>query len=239
MAAVGEQFPVLGAVDVMAFVGVEEQQRLSAALDGLRLRLAPTSEAFLNQLGTERPRVAVVGAPPATLDTVEAVAALRRRRPTLHCILINAAEAVDERLHALELGYDAALPAGVAMAELAGRATLLARAPAVHPQRHRIPVGEGIELDLARGCLLRDGRMVHLRPKEFHLLETLARQPGRAFSRAELLDRVWGLHRVGNPRTVDVHIRWLRAKVERDPDQPVHVVTVRGRGYRLEREVFP
>ena len=70
------------------------------------------------------------------------------------------------------------------------------------------------------------------------MLETLARHPGRAFTRGELLDRVWGQGHEGNPRTVDVHIRWLRAKVERDPDAPMHLVTVRGRGYRLEPEAI-
>lgn len=62
----------------------------------------------------------------------------------------------------------------------------------------------------------------------------LAAHPGRAFTRRQLLDRVWGLDQVGDPRTVDVHIRWLRSKVEREPEHPVHLVTVRGIGYRLD-----
>ena len=62
----------------------------------------------------------------------------------------------------------------------------------------------------------------------------LAAHPGRAYTRRQLLDRVWGPDQVGDPRTVDVHIRWLRSKIEPQPDRPTHLVTVRGVGYRLD-----
>jgi DNA-binding response OmpR family regulator len=76
--------------------------------------------------------------------------------------------------------------------------------------------------------------VVHLRPKEYGLLALLAAHPGRAYSRRDLLDRVWGPHHRGGMRTVDVHVRWLRSKIEPVPDQPVLLVTVRGIGYRLD-----
>jgi DNA-binding response OmpR family regulator len=97
-----------------------------------------------------------------------------------------------------------------------------------------LPIADGFELDLVAHELRLDGRSVHLRPKEFQLLALLAAHPGRAYSRRQLLDRVWGADHGGDPRTVDVHIRWLRSKVEPRPDQPVHLVTVRGVGYRLD-----
>jgi DNA-binding response OmpR family regulator len=62
----------------------------------------------------------------------------------------------------------------------------------------------------------------------------LAAHPGRAYTRRQLLDRVWGQHHDGDPRTVDVHVRWLRSKIEPRPDTPVHLATVRGVGYRLD-----
>ena len=80
----------------------------------------------------------------------------------------------------------------------------------------------------------RHGIEVHLRPKELALLTVLATHPGRAFSRAELIDRVWGLDYPGGPRTVDVHVRWLRSKLEEHPPRPVHFLTVRGLGYRFD-----
>jgi DNA-binding response OmpR family regulator len=239
MVALRDPLTTAGTFDVLALLEANEQERLSAAIGGFGLRSAAGPDEFLHQLENERPRVVVVGVPPATLSTVEAVAAVRRRRLGLRCVLVNAPLAIDERLRALELGFDAALSADTPVAELGGRIAILARAGASRgTARARIPIGDGVELDLSRGCLLRDGRQVHLRPKEFHLLETLARRPGRAYTRGELLDRVWGQGHAGNPRTVEVHIRWLRAKVERDPDEPVHLVTVRGRGYRLEPEAL-
>ncbi|MBA3851001.1 MAG: winged helix-turn-helix transcriptional regulator [Chloroflexi bacterium] len=107
-----------------------------------------------------------------------------------------------------------------------------ARAPR---DAHRLRVSDGIDLDLDSRELRRDGRAVHLRPKEFGLLDLLARHPGRTFTRRQLLDRVWGSDRDGDPRTVDVHVRWLREKLEEDPEHPRLLMTVRGVGYRLDR----
>jgi DNA-binding response OmpR family regulator len=76
--------------------------------------------------------------------------------------------------------------------------------------------------------------VIHLRPREYALLALLASHPGRAYSRRELLDRAWGRNHPGGEGTVDVHVRWLRSKIEPKPDQPVHLVTVRGTGYRLD-----
>ena len=95
-------------------------------------------------------------------------------------------------------------------------------------------MGDGVELDLDRRELLRDDRWIHLRPKEAQLLELFARNPGRTLAREHILERVWGAGHDGDPRTVDVHVRWLRDKIEPDPHVPTRLLTVRGRGYRLE-----
>ncbi len=97
-----------------------------------------------------------------------------------------------------------------------------------------IPVADGVILDPVAHEVRRDGRLVHLRPKEYQLLAMLAGHPGRAYTRRQLLDRVWGEGHDGDPRTVDVHVRWLRAKLEARPADPIHLVTVRGVGYRLD-----
>jgi DNA-binding response OmpR family regulator len=91
-----------------------------------------------------------------------------------------------------------------------------------------------VELDLIARELRRGGRPVHVRPKEFLLLAVLASNPGRAFSRRQLLDLAWDAERGIHTRTVDVHVHWLRAKIEAVPRRPVHLVTVRGYGYRLD-----
>jgi two-component system, OmpR family, response regulator RegX3 len=216
---------VLVLAGTRAFIGVADLP------PGLSLRVIDRPEAFLACLCETRPRIALVHLPPATPELIATVAALRRRRTALRAILVNDPIGVGARLAALQAGFDEALTALVTADELAGRLAILARPP--RNGRDRLPVGDGSELDLATRELIRDGRAVRLRPKEFHLLEALARHPGRVHSRIQLLDRVWGPGRAGDPRTVDVHVRWLRAKLEPNPDRPLHLVTVRGMGYRL------
>ena len=88
-------------------------------------------------------------------------------------------------------------------------------------------------LDTVAHELHLDGTPVALRPKEFELLEYLMRHPNQALSRDQILEAVWGYSYTGGTRTVDVHVRWLREKVEADPGDPVHILTVRGTGYKF------
>ncbi|MEI7547542.1 MAG: response regulator transcription factor, partial [Actinomycetota bacterium] len=91
-----------------------------------------------------------------------------------------------------------------------------------------------LEIIPDEGKVLRAGQELHLTKTEFRLLCELAQNPGRVFSRESLLDKVWGYDYFGDGRLVDVHVRRLRTKVESDPANPRHVVTVRGLGYRLQ-----
>ena len=177
--------------------------------------------------------VVVVVTPPADDALVLKVATLRRERPGIRAVLVDRDAAPDHRLAALQAGFDEALPHRLGEGEIAGRVAMqLARAHATTPVR--LAVGVGVELDLEARSLRRRGRFVHLRPLEFRLLEELARAPGRPLSRAWLMDRAWGATPATGSRTIDVHVRWLREKVERDPERPVHILTVRGVGYQLE-----
>jgi DNA-binding response OmpR family regulator len=92
-----------------------------------------------------------------------------------------------------------------------------------------------IVLDLRGRTVHRDGAEVQLKPKEFDLLYFLARNAGQVFTREQLLERVWGYEFFGGSRTVDVHIRWLREKLEAEPGSPRHLLTVRGVGYKFVR----
>lgn len=169
-------------------------------------------------------------------DAQEGLATLRRFlevHPEARTLYLTPRSAVAERLAALEAGVDEALAEPVTPGELAGRLRLLLRR--TRPRsRTRLAIGRGLELDLGRQALWRDGAWVHLRPKEARLLELFARSPGRVHSRAQILERVWGPDHAGDPRTVDVHVRWLRAKIEPDPHVPTRILTVRGAGYRME-----
>jgi DNA-binding response OmpR family regulator len=90
-----------------------------------------------------------------------------------------------------------------------------------------------LEINPAQRRITRRGKEISLKPKEFDLLVFLLRHPGQVFSREQLLDQVWGFGHIGDIRTVDVHIRWLREKIERDPSKPKLLETVRGVGYRV------
>jgi two-component system, OmpR family, response regulator len=91
-----------------------------------------------------------------------------------------------------------------------------------------------IEVDTARHCASLSGQTLELSPKEFDLLVFLAKNKSLVFSREQLLEKVWGYDFAGDTRTVDVHIRWLRQKIETDAGKPRYLLTVRGAGYKLE-----
>lgn len=197
------------------------------------IRTVGDAATFLALLEDVRPRIAVVAEPPASAGLLERVAEERRRRPRLRIVHIAPDADVDARLRALRLGFDEALSTSICAEELLGRLALLDERARPQPVT-TVEVGDDVELDLFAHELRRDGRPVHLRPKEFNLLAMLAAHPGRAFTRRQLLDRVWGPEHHGDPRTIDVHIRWLRAKIETDPARPLRLVTLRGVGYRLD-----
>jgi len=220
--------------DVLLLGAGAALQLATRSAEGLRPRTATVGTSLADELAAFRRGVVVVVVATARDDpTLETVARVRRRRSTLRALLVNPTSDVEQRLLGLSLGFDEAVPQEMGAAEIAGRIGLLAdrlRAERVTS----LPVAEGVELDLLGRTLRRNGRPVHLRPLEFRLLEELALQAGRPVSRAWLFQRVWGSRLGDGSRTVDVHVRWLREKLERYPDQPVHLLTIRGVGYQLE-----
>ena len=202
-----------------------------STVPNLRTTLDPAM--FASLLVAARPRIAILGRPPACPEDVAAALRERKRRPSLRVVLLSPAHAIDERLEALRAGVDEALPDTIEPMELAARLMILEERAR---GRHETVLGvtDDASIDLIAHEVRRSGKLVHLRPKEFQLLAMLAAHPGRAYTRRQLLDRVWGHDHEGDPRTVDVHVRWLRSKLEPQPDAPVHLVTVRGVGYRLD-----
>ncbi len=206
---------------------------MRAAIEDGRLRVVQDPAAFCTWRASSLPHIAIVAGPPATVDVEDAVLDARRRRTGLRIVHITQPGDVDSRLAALRRGFDDALSTEIAPEELTRRLEILDdRAHARNASE--VPVAHNVVLDPIAHEVRRDGELIHLRPKEFQLLAMLAAHPGRAYSRRQLLDRVWGPGHGGDPRTVDVHVRWLRAKIEPAPAAPVHIVTVRGVGYRLD-----
>jgi DNA-binding response OmpR family regulator len=217
---------------VLATTGAASQlERLA----GASVTVVDDVRRFRELLLANHPRLVVCGQPPAGVAELELLLAERRRRSGLRIVHLAPPEAVDDRLAALTSGFDDALATTIEPAELVGRlAWLDSRTRARLPFGSLVELGDDLELDLVAHELRRGGVAIHLRPKEFGLLALLATHPGRAYTRAELLERVWSGSHEGGGRTVDVHVRWLRSKIEPDPDRPVHLVTVRGVGYRYD-----
>jgi DNA-binding response OmpR family regulator len=190
---------------------------------------------FADLLRSMRPRIVIVSSPPAGPADIGIALDERRRRSTLRVVLISPTLEVAPRLDALRAGADEALADTIDPTELGARLALLDERARPRPST-LLTVSDDTELDLAAHEVRRGGALIHLRPKEFQLLSVLASHPGRAYSRRQLLDRVWGTAHDGDPRTVDVHVRWLRSKIEPRPEAPIHLVTVRGVGYRLDPE---
>lgn len=207
--------------------------RIADLAPAATLRTTPDATTFADLLHAARPRIAILATPPACATDIETALRERKRRPSLRIVLLSAPDAIDERLDALRAGVDEALADSIDPAELHARLAILEdRARTRHETL--LTIADDVSLDLIAHEVRRGGQLVHLRPKEFQLLAMLAAHPGRAYTRRQLLDRVWGHDHDGDPRTVDVHVRWLRSKIEPRPDAPVHLVTVRGVGYRLD-----
>ena len=133
----------------------------------------------------------------------------------------------------LDAGAVDVVPSSVGRHELIARTRAILRRPARRVLADVLQLGP-MCLDLGRHVFTYDGSRVHLPPKEFALLELLLRRRGRLVDRAEILDLVWGVGRTGDPKTIDVHVKRLRDKLEPVPSHPRHLLTIRGRGYRLE-----
>ena len=157
-----------------------------------------------------------------------------RRNSDVPIVMVTARADTHDVVAGLEAGADDYLTKPFAPKELSARIrALLRRVRPVSPAHARLLFGD-LEIVPDEGKVNLGGTEVHLTKTEFRLLCELAQNPGRVFSREELLDKVWGYDYFGDGRLVDVHVRRLRTKVEGDPANPRHVVTVRGLGYRLQ-----
>ena len=208
---------------------------LAAERPGTVVGLVNEPRRFRDLLLAERPLLVVVAQPPAGPEDLALVAEERRRRPRLRAVHLAPPDASAMRLAALALGFDDALTTDTSVSEIAGRVALIEERARVRVgTRALLPIGDDMDLDLAARELRCADGFIHLRPMEFGLLALLASHPGRVFTRRELLDRVWGPGHPARSRTVDVHVRWLRSKIEPDPSMPIRLVTARGAGYRFD-----
>ena len=175
------------------------------------------------------------------LDGFEVCRALRRET-TVPILMLTAREGELDTVLGLELGADDYLTKPFSMRELLARVKALLRRREIIDQARKEqgvveeapPLEAGpLRIDAVQYRATWDGRTLTLKPKEFDLLLVLARNRGAVLSRDVLLSQVWGYDYPIDTRTVDVHVRWLREKIETDPSEPVHLQTIRGLGYRF------
>jgi len=162
---------------------------------------------------------------------------LRELNNATPILVISARDSETDRVLGLEVGADDYLVKPFGLRELVARCrALLRRSQRISPEStDRVDVIEHANLCLycQEFRVTRDGEDLSLAPKEYKILELLMRNPKRVWSRDQLLEQIWGIDFVGDTKTVDVHIRWLREKIETTPSSPDHIRTVRGFGYRF------
>jgi DNA-binding response OmpR family regulator len=158
-----------------------------------------------------------------------------RRNSDVPIIMLTARGTEMDKIAGLETGADDYVVKPFSLGELLARIRSLLRRTRNDKQENQMQLTAGnINLDFTSRRVSKDNEEVHLTQKEFNLLAELIRNKGAVLSRDLLLQKVWGYKYIGNTHTVDVHIRWLREKIELDPSDPVRIVTVRGVGYRFE-----
>lgn len=165
------------------------------------------------------------------------VCRMLRRDSDVPIIMLTALGGESDRVAGLDTGADDYMPKPFGMRELMARVRALLRRSGARAQPDTGPtavISGDLQVDRERREVVRGGTVLRMKPKEFELLLFFLQHPGRVFSREQILDEVWGYDFYGGPRTVDVHIRWLRQKVEDDPANPVRIRTIRGSGYLFE-----
>ena len=158
-----------------------------------------------------------------------------RQRSNVPVIMLTAKDSEIDKVVGLELGADDYVTKPYSSRELVARVRAVLRRQGEQEEPMSATISAGpVRMDVERHVVSVDGEQVSLPLKEFELLEMLLRNAGRVLTRGQLIDRVWGSDYVGDTKTLDVHVKRLRSKIEPDPSSPRYLVTVRGLGYKFE-----
>ena len=213
-----------------------ELLRFNLEKEGYQVRVAKDGPEALESVEKEQPDLLILDVMLPGMDGLEICRQLRLNPKfrQIPIIMLTAKGEVIDKVVGLELGADDYMTKPFSPRELLAR---------IKARLRRINSSEEADSELVRGELRIDvkgfrvyvrGAETELTPKEFELLRVLVTHPGKVYSRDELLERIWGYEYDGDTRTVDVHVRHLRLKVERDPSNPEYIETLRGIGYRFK-----
>ncbi len=203
---------------------------------GFRVVTAGDGPTALTQYKHEKPDLVLLDLNLPGMDGIEAA---RRLRALSNVPIIMVTARVDEtdRLIGLELGADDYVPKPFSAREVVARVRAVLRRAEATPVSPDVIRAADITVDLTRHTVTRGDELISLTPTEFSLLAAMAREPGRAFTRLQLLEAAQGDAFEGYERTLDAHIKNLRAKLERDPKKPEYIITVFGVGYKFKEEL--
>ncbi|MCL4509340.1 MAG: response regulator transcription factor [Chloroflexi bacterium] len=221
---------VLLVEDEPAFVAT---LRFQLQREGYEVRVAPDGPSALAAFARVRPDLVLLDLILPGMGGMEVCRQIRQQS-SVPIIMLTARTAVGDKVAGLEVGADDYITKPIQLPELLARikAALRRAHLATDPTSTVLSVGN-LRIDLGRHAVLVGDREVQLRAKEFSLLTFLARNAGQVVTREQIMRRVWGSEDVEDSRTVDVHIRWLREKIEEEPSKPRLLQTVRNVGYRL------
>jgi two-component system OmpR family response regulator len=214
--------------------------RYNLSKEGYGIVAATEGVQAIEVARSEKPDLIILDIMLPKLDGFE-VCRILRKEMTVPILMLTAKVEEVDKVVGLEIGADDYMTKPFSLRELLARVKAMLRrmemmqleASTEEAVPAAIKAGD-LEIDLASHCVSLGGSVLDLSPKEFELLAFLARHRGRVFSRDSLLEKVWGYDYQGDTRTVDVHIRWLREKIEDDPAKPRRILTVRSVGYKFE-----
>ena len=232
-------------LDMTSVLIVDDEKMITGPLTrsltqaGYNVLVAANGRDGLAMARSQKPDIVVLDVLMPEMDGWEVCRALRQES-TVPILMLTALGDEVDRILGLELGADDYLTKPFSARELIARLRALLRRIELDRQQQAaddtLTVGD-IRLELNTYRAFNAGQELTLRQKEFDLLALLLSRPGEVITRAEFFDRVWGTDWLGDTRTLDVHIRWLREKIEAHPSQPRFIQTVRGVGYRFMKEV--
>jgi two-component system, OmpR family, response regulator RegX3 len=218
---------------------VEDEESFSDALsfmlrkEGFSVSIATTGPDALAQFDREPAELVLLDLMLPGMSGTD-VCRIIRAKSRVPIIMVTAKDSEIDKVLGLELGADDYVTKPFSSRELVARIRAVLRRNVDDIDDSPVVAAGPVRIDPERHQVLVDGQVVSMPLKEFDLLEYLVRNAGRVLTRGQLIDRIWGSDYVGDTKTLDVHVKRLRAKVEPDPAHPVHLLTVRGLGYKFE-----
>jgi DNA-binding response OmpR family regulator len=225
-------------------IALQETLAYNLIRQGYEVKTCGDGDSAITEARSFKPDIILLDVMLPGIDGFE-VCRIIRQEATTPVLMLTARDDEIDRVTGLEVGADDYMTKPFSMRELIARVkAMLRRIRMIREEFQTEAFAEpfvpqvislgNIELDLTRHEIRVNGQALTVKPKEYDLFFYMVQHKGQVLTRDMILERVWGWNYIGDSRTVDVHIRWLREKIESDPSDPVHLITIRGAGYRFE-----